>query len=133
MSHPIALLYTPAFSEKIKATQALWAEQPNEVHSGIAVIEIQTAHPDSLAPETYTIDANATPRYDQPASLFFTSGTSGNPKGVVHSYRALLASADERIATWSLSESDVVLNQKPGNWMGGIFGILPSLIAGARL
>lgn len=133
LANPLALLYAPAFSEKVDAIKALCAEKDSEINSKIPFVEIQTAYPDGLLSHTYEVELCAESPSTQTGSLFFTSGTSGNQKGVVHSYQALLASARERIETWKLTENDLVLNQKPANWMGGIFGIIPSLITGACL
>lgn len=133
LAKPLALLYTPALTEKIEAVKALCAEDNTGSNSKFPFVEIHITYPESSATHTYKSDPSIGSRSEQIGTLFFTSGTSGKPKGVVHSYSALLASARERIETWKLTENDVVLNQKPGNWMGGIFGILPSLISGACL
>lgn len=132
LAKPLALLYAPALAEKVHATTALYAKHGN-VADLPPFIEIQTTYPDKMGSCTYSTDPNNDSCLSQTGSLFFTSGTSGNQKGVVHSYGALLASARERIESWNLTDKDVVLNQKPGNWMGGIFGIIPSLISGACL
>ena len=133
LANPLALLYAPAFSEKIEAIRALCAENNGGVIRRLPYVEITTAYPEGLGSYVYEVDPSTEPELPRPGSLFFTSGTSGNQKGVVHSYQALLASARERIVTWKLTEQDGVLNQKPGNWMGGIFGIIPSLMSGACL
>ena len=133
LSQPLALLYAPAFTEKVEAIKALCVENDSGVNPKLPFVKIETAYPGGLESHTYKAGPNTGLRFAQTGSLFFTSGTSGNQKGVVHSYQALLASARERIRTWKLTENDVVLNQKPGNWMGGIFGIIPSLISGACL
>jgi malonyl-CoA/methylmalonyl-CoA synthetase len=133
LANPLALLYAPAFTEKVEAIKVLCAEKDSGVNPKVPFLEIQTSCPDGLATHTYQTKPNTGLSSSRTGSLFFTSGTSGNQKGVVHSYQALLVSARERIGTWKLTENDVVLNQKPGNWMGGIFGILPSLMSGACL
>jgi len=132
LARPLALLFAPALADKVKATKDLYAEHGNGVDLP-PFIEIQATSSEKMGSCTYSTDPNSDSYLSQTGSLFFTSGTSGNQKGVVHSYRALLASARERIESWDLTDKDVVLNQKPGNWMGGIFGIIPSLISGACL
>lgn len=133
LSKPFALLYAPEFAEKANAIRVLCAEKDSGVNSKLPFIEIETARLEGSGIYTYKVLPVIRPLSTQTGTLFFTSGTSGNQKGVVHSYQALLASARERIGTWKLTENDVVLNQKPANWMGGIFGILPSLMSGACL
>jgi len=109
LAHPLALLYAPAFAEKVKTIKALCADTNSEVDRQVPFVEIQTAYPDNLVTHTYMAEANTRPYFAQTGSLFFTSGTSGNQKGVVHSYQALLASARERIGTWKLTQDDVCL------------------------
>ncbi|KFY18238.1 hypothetical protein V492_00058 [Pseudogymnoascus sp. VKM F-4246] len=133
LAKPLALLYAPALAEKVQAIKALCAAGNSGVSSKLPFVEIQTSCLNgSISPE-YETSVSTKSLSTQNGTLFFTSGTSGKQKGVVHSYQALLASARERMGTWKMTEKDVFLNQKPGNWMGGIFGILPSLMSGACL
>lgn len=57
-------------------------------------------------------------RPDDVAAMFFTSGTTGNPKGVVHTHRSLLdrAAAGQRFD--KLSEHEEVLAYLPPAWVG---------------
>lgn len=133
LAKPLALLYAPALAEKVEAIKALCAVNDSGVNPKLPFVEIQTSCLDSSASHEYETSVSTKNLSAQNGTLFFTSGTSGKQKGVVHSYQALLASARERIGTWKMTEKDVFLNQKPGNWMGGIFGIIPSLMSGACL
>ncbi|PVH96546.1 acetyl-CoA synthetase-like protein [Periconia macrospinosa] len=133
LGKPVALLYSSAFADKIEAIKGLLAETDSGVNHDLPFVQIETSFPEGLESQVYKTEPIFGEYPTHTGSLFFTSGTSGNQKGVVHSFQALLASARERIGTWQLKEEDVVLNQKPGNWMGGIFGILPTLISGACL
>ncbi|KAG9241504.1 hypothetical protein BJ878DRAFT_545189 [Calycina marina] len=130
LARPLAVLYSPIFEEKI-ATVDLGDLSPQTPFH--AITSGKRISKDAGPAFQFRVESSSVPGSNQLGSLFFTSGTSGNQKGVLHTYLALLASARERIATWNLMENDVVLNQKPANWMGGIFGILPSLITGACL
>lgn len=133
LAKPLALLYNPALIDKVEAIKILCAESDSGVNPKLPFVEILTSCLDSSTSHTYETCPSTNNISDQSGTLFFTSGTSGKQKGVVHSYQALLASARERIGTWKMTEKDVFLNQKPGNWMGGIFGIIPSLMSGACL
>ncbi|KFY69362.1 hypothetical protein V496_00297 [Pseudogymnoascus sp. VKM F-4515 (FW-2607)] len=133
LARPLALLYAPALAEKAEAIKVLCAARDSGVNSKLPFVEIQTSCLDNSTSHEYETSVSTKKLSAQNGTLFFTSGTSGKQKGVVHSYQALLASARERIGTWKMTEKDVFLNQKPGNWMGGIFGIIPSLISGACL
>ena len=133
LAKPLALLYAPALNDKVEAMRASCVENTVGSNTDLPFVEISIAYQDIPASNTYKLEQSIELGSNRIGTLFFTSGTSGSPKGVVHSYSALLASARERIEAWQLTETDVVLNQKPGNWMGGIFGIIPSLISGACL
>ncbi|HUR88364.1 MAG TPA: AMP-binding protein [Ramlibacter sp.] len=55
---------------------------------------------------------------DDVAALFFTSGTTGNPKGVVHSHRTLLDRAKAGQEFDHLTEKEEVLAYLPPAWVG---------------
>ena len=55
---------------------------------------------------------------DDVAAMFFTSGTTGNPKGVVHTHRSLLDRAKAGADFDRLSEAEEVLAYMPPAWIG---------------
>ncbi|HYD75663.1 AMP-binding protein [Ramlibacter sp.] len=55
---------------------------------------------------------------DEVASMFFTSGTTGNPKGVVHTHRTLLDRAKAGADFDKLTEREEVLAYLPPAWIG---------------
>ena len=55
---------------------------------------------------------------DDVAALFFTSGTTGHPKGVMHSHRTLLDRARAGADFDGLSEREEVLAYLPPAWVG---------------
>ncbi len=74
--------------------------------------EFAKHHPDFF--ETQVASNQA----DDVAAMFFTSGTTGNPKGVVHTHRSLLDRAKAGADFDHLSESEEVLAYMPPAWIG---------------
>ena len=71
----------------------------------------------ALHPDFYAREANtATP--DDVGAMFFTSGTTGNPKGVVHTHNSLLDRARVGAEFDKLTGSEEVLAYLPPAWIG---------------
>ena len=71
---------------------------------------------------------------DAPALLVYTSGTTGRPKGALHTVGNLLANARAAIAAQGLSPADRVLTMLPLFHVGGLcIQTLPALLAGAAV
>ncbi|RAN73345.1 3-phosphoshikimate 1-carboxyvinyltransferase [Bacillus sp. SRB_336] len=84
------------------------------------------AHVDRAA-----IDARA-PRPDDAAQLLLTSGTSGPPKGVVHTHRRLSRAAALQAAQLGLSGSDTVFVPSPlAHQTGFLYGMWLAFVLGA--
>jgi long-chain acyl-CoA synthetase len=62
--------------------------------------------------------AVAATRSDDVAAMFFTSGTTGNPKGVVHSHHSLIDRARAGAVFDKLTEREDVLAYLPPAWIG---------------
>src|SRR5690606_9923861 len=68
---------------------------------------------------------------DDVAALFFTSGTTGNPRGVLHRHRGLLDRAAAGASFDRLGPQDEVLAYLPPAWIGqNIFSYAQWLVAG---
>lgn len=71
---------------------------------------------------------------DADALLLFTSGTTGNPKGVLHTVSGLLAATGALIEIWELSSSDTVIHGLPISHAHGlIIATLPLLKSGGSI
>jgi long-chain acyl-CoA synthetase len=71
----------------------------------------------SSQPGWFKAEVNKTQPQDV-AAMFFTSGTTGNPKGVVHTHNTLLDRAQAGAAFDKLTSSEEVLAYMPMAWIG---------------
>lgn len=79
-------------------------------------------------------DAPACATPDSPALLVYTSGTTGRPKGAVHTQANLLANMAAACEAQALTADDVVLTVLPLFHVGGLcIQTLPALYAGAAV
>lgn len=65
--------------------------------------------------------------------LAFTSGTTGQPKGVMHSDNTLLANARALIADWAFSPASVIYTMSPLSHNLGLGSLVMALAAGGEL
>ncbi len=71
---------------------------------------------------------------DSPCLMIYSSGTTGRPKGVVHTHANLGASIRSLQATWRVTPDDVVVNVLPLFHIHGLsFATHLSLLTGCRM
>src|SRR5690606_4236663 len=70
---------------------------------------------------------------DQIVYLAFTSGTTGTPKGVMHSDNTLLANVRTMVADWGHNASTVLLTLSPMSHHIGTVALGQALVAGCEL
>jgi len=78
-------------------------------------------------------DAAADADPDSVVYLAFTSGTTGQPKGVMHSDNTLLANARAVAADWRLGAGDVITTLSPLSHNLGFGSLVLALLTGAEL
>ncbi len=67
-----------------------------------------------------------------PASLHFTSGTTGAPKGAIHAHRAVIAIAASARRALGLGPGDVFWCTADPGWITGVaYGLIAPLVCGA--
>ena len=67
---------------------------------------------------------------DRVTYLAFTSGSTGSPKGVMHSDNTQLVTARNIVADWRLGEDTVIYSMSPMNHNLGVGSFLTCLVAG---
>lgn len=116
---PAHLVHDAAWAEAARALAARHALPAHDLAWGDA--PPGSAAPDAAAPQA-------------PVLLVYTSGTTGTPKGAVHTQANLLANMEAAAAIQALAPSDVVLTVLPLFHVGGLcIQTLPALYAGARV
>ncbi len=71
---------------------------------------------------------------DEIANIFYTSGTTGLPKGAMISHRALIGSTEAILTLCEITHKDNVLCYLPPAWVGEAFATtVPHLITGVKL
>ncbi|MEO8037261.1 MAG: AMP-binding protein, partial [Betaproteobacteria bacterium] len=85
---------------------------------------------DRAQPEFYAAQI-ALGRADDTAVMLYTSGTTGNPKGVCHSHASLIAASRGDIAFDGFTADDEVLSYLPMAWVGDhLFSYAQAMVAG---
>ncbi len=80
------------------------------------------------------VDAGADTDADPPVLLVYTSGTTGKPKGALHTQSGLLANCMASIHAHGMTADDHVLTALPMFHVGGLcIQTLPALYAGAQV
>jgi long-chain acyl-CoA synthetase len=71
---------------------------------------------------------------DDVAFIYYTSGTTGLPKGAILTHRALINTARGFISRYPMDETDDLISNFPAAWVGdSFFATVPHLLTGARL
>ena len=90
--------------------------------------EYETGHP-GLFEENV-----AAGRGDDIACIYYTSGTTGLPKGAILKHRALITTAQGFVSRYPMDETDDLISNFPAAWVGdSFFATIPHLLTGARL
>ncbi len=68
------------------------------------------------------------------AFIYYTSGTTGLPKGAILTPRALITTARGFVSRYPLDQSDNLISNFPAAWVGdSYFATIPHLLTGAKL
>ncbi len=117
--------------------KTIWFDDPrglrNYAETGLASLDELCARGREhalSAPEFFAAELQAGQPGDV-AAMFFTSGTTGNPKGVVHTHQSLIDRAQAGARFDRLSAQEEVLAYLPPAWIGqNIFSFAQWLVCG---
>jgi long-chain acyl-CoA synthetase len=71
---------------------------------------------------------------DDVAFIYYTSGTTGLPKGAMLNHRALITTAKGFVERYPMNEKDNLISNFPAAWVGdSFFATVPHLLTGAKL
>lgn len=105
--------------KRLVLPDTLRSEALNDVCAGLAITQLAIdALPSAVAPDAWPI------RSEQGALVVFTSGTTGKPKGVVHTVASISAMVTSLIAAWGWLEDDAIPLFLPLHHVHGIVNIL---------
>lgn len=100
--------------------------EPSWEHNDLPVVP--------LSPHAHGPGRLSEPAANAPALIVYTSGTTGLPKGVVLSRRALAAGLDGLAEAWAWTPDDVLVHGLPLFHVHGlVLGVLGALRVGSRL
>ncbi|MBA7683109.1 Long-chain-fatty-acid--CoA ligase FadD15 [subsurface metagenome] len=90
--------------------------------------EYETAHP-GLYEQNVEVGKG-----EDIAFIYYTSGTTGLPKGAMLNHRALITTAEGFVDRYPLDENDDLISNFPAAWVGdSYFATIPHLLTGAKL
>ena len=100
--------------------------------AGVDVPVLTVRDPGAVQPGVPAAGPELDAGLDDVCVLMFTSGTTGTPKGVLHSHRTLLADAWSIVRLFALDGDRVYMPSPVGHITGLVYGVMmPLLVGGA--
>jgi len=123
----------PLFAESLPVLRRVAFADPGEnVHPGWSVRSLEECGRSIEPAVLETVEAEVRP--GDRLTLVHTSGSTGDPKGVIHTHGALIRHLDNLNQLRRYTTSEVLFSNSPFFWIGGLaYSLLGTLVAGARL
>lgn len=126
-SEPALILVDPSFAEHFSNDDGQ-SDARVRVVGPAADAPWRTSPAEPLSQPPVDIDPST------PALIVYTSGTTGQPKGAVHTHGSLRATIDNGISVQDFTETDITLSVLPMFHVGGLnIQTLPALTAGGTV
>jgi acyl-CoA synthetase len=135
----VALIYEPGFGADSDRNDIAVAvrEVPSMRHlyplAPLGVTTDTVLFPDLLAPAGRDVWPEMSRDPNAVIYVMFTSGSTGQPKGVMHSDNTLLCTARAIVRDWRLGPDTVVYGLSPHSHSLGVGAILTALVSGGEL
>ena len=128
---PTLSLATDGFDAALLAAAAL-LDADHHIGTGRTIVDLETDPPPNVARAATPSPSDVAP--GDPALMVYTSGTTGAPKGAVHTHASLLATWQNSIDHQDLSAEDCIVAPLPTFHVGGLnIQTLPTLVVGGTV
>lgn len=118
-----------ALAESLKGMRAVYRLPPLAKEDAACLPMEQLHDPQAAGANTIAVDTEP----DTVVYLAFTSGTTGKPKGVMHSDNTLLANARALAGDWALGNQSVIYTLSPLSHNLGFGAMVAAFAVGAEL
>jgi acyl-CoA synthetase len=135
-SRAAALVLMPGYgANKDTAQFASEAFQLSDMKLVLSVEPVTEGSVQDFPAMTQQMNASVDPTHDPDAIVYlaFTSGTTGTPKGVMHSSNTLLANGRAMVQEWMYPDSTVILSLSPMSHHIGTVGLEQWIVGGYEI